>query len=111
MATIACLRDCDAIVLEANHDLEMLIAGPYPWELKQRIQSSLGHLSNDQAAEALLKVAGPRLKRVVLAHLSQENNRPELALGTVQATLYDAGHAHIEVVVASQHQPTRLFEI
>ncbi|HEX7343197.1 MAG TPA: MBL fold metallo-hydrolase [bacterium] len=111
LSTLSFLQNCDAVVLEANHDLQMLLDGPYPWELKQRIQSNLGHLSNDQAAEALLKVAGPRLRLVVLSHLSQENNAPELALNQVRAQLLDAGHHHIEVVVANQHWPTDFFEI
>jgi phosphoribosyl 1,2-cyclic phosphodiesterase len=111
LATLSFLQNCDAVVLEANHDLQMLLDGPYPWELKQRIQSNLGHLSNDQAAEALLKVAGPRLRLVVLSHLSQENNAPELALNHVRSQLLDAGHHHVEVVVASQHRPTDFFEI
>ena len=111
LATLSFLQECDAMVLEANHDLRMLLDGPYPWELKRRIQSNMGHLSNDQAAEALLKVAGPRLKLVVLSHLSQENNLPDLALGRIRSQLHGAGHQHVEVVVASQHRPTDFFEI
>ncbi len=110
-ATLEQLRGSDSIVLEANHDLEMLLKGPYPWDLKQRIRSSLGHLSNDQAAEALLQVAAPRLKRVILAHLSQENNHPDLALTRVSDALRKAGHNHIEVIVADQHKPTCLYEL
>jgi phosphoribosyl 1,2-cyclic phosphodiesterase len=105
------LRECDAIVLEANHDIDMLIDGLYPWDLKQRIRSQRGHLSNDQAAEALIKIAGPRLKRVVLAHLSQENNKPDIALDSVRSQLHKAGHAQIEVIVSDQHYPTDIFEI
>lgn len=111
MSTLSWLQNCDAIVLESNHDLDMLIEGPYPWELKQRIQSHRGHLSNDQAGEALAQIASPRLKRVILAHLSQENNRPELAFERVKLHLVKAGHQHVEVVVASQYQPTELFEV
>lgn len=111
MVTLNCLQDCDAIVLEANHDLDMLIGGTYPWDLKQRIRSSRGHLSNDQAAEALCKIASPRLKRVVLAHLSQENNRPEIALERVRTILHENGHAHIDVVAAEQHRRTEVFEV
>jgi len=111
LLTLSCLQDCDAVILEANHDLEMLLNGPYPWELKRRIQSNLGHLSNAQAAEALLKIAGPRLRLVVLSHLSQENNLPDLALQCVRSHLHEAGHKHIDIVVAGQHQPTGIFEI
>jgi phosphoribosyl 1,2-cyclic phosphodiesterase len=111
LPTLARLQECNAIILEANHDLNMLITGSYPWDLKRRIQSNHGHLSNDQAAEALLKIAGPSLKLVVLAHLSQENNRPHLALETVRSALDQAGHTHITVLVASQYEPTNLLEI
>jgi phosphoribosyl 1,2-cyclic phosphodiesterase len=111
LVTVDFLKDCDTVVLEANHDIDMLIDGPYPWDLKQRIRSQLGHLSNDQAAEALLKIAGPRLKRVILAHLSQENNKPDIALEKVRSQLHKAGHDQIEVVVAEQHCPTDLFEL
>ena len=111
LPTLGWLQECDAIILEANHDLDMLIEGSYPWELKQRIKSTLGHLSNDQAAEALIKIASPRLKRVVLAHLSQENNRPEIALERVRGHLHGNGHTHIDVVVAEQYRPTEVFEV
>ncbi len=105
------LRDCDAIVLESNHDLNMLVDGPYPWDLKQRIKSQRGHLSNDQAAEALGKVADMRLQRVVLAHLSKENNQPNIAHQRVRSQLYNKGYNHIEIIVAKQHEPTAIFEV
>jgi phosphoribosyl 1,2-cyclic phosphodiesterase len=111
LGTLSFLQDCDAVVLEANHDLQMLLTGPYPWELKERIRGMFGHLSNDQAAQALLQVAGPRLRLVVLSHLSQENNLPDLALSEIRSKLHGAGHAHVEVVVAGQHQPTGFFEV
>ncbi|MBU0519820.1 MBL fold metallo-hydrolase [bacterium] len=111
LAALDYLRDCDAIVLESNHDVGMLIEGPYPWDLKQRIKSLLGHLSNDQAAETLLEVAAPRLKRVVLAHLSRDNNRPDIAIERVRTHLHDAGHTHIEVTAAKQSCPTCMFEV
>jgi phosphoribosyl 1,2-cyclic phosphodiesterase len=111
LPTLSYLQDCDAIVLEANHDLDMLMSGPYPWDLKRRIKSHTGHLSNQQAAEALLKVVSPRLGRVVLAHLSQENNNPDLALKTVCRILHEAGHTHVNVIVADQYAPTELYQI
>ncbi|RJP78830.1 MAG: MBL fold metallo-hydrolase [Candidatus Zixiibacteriota bacterium] len=109
--TMEALSRCDAVILEANHDVDMLITGPYPWDLKKRIQSHVGHLSNDQAAAALLEIAGPRLKLVVLAHLSRHNNTPVLALDTVRNALYGAGHTDIQVVVSDPHEPTALFEV
>jgi phosphoribosyl 1,2-cyclic phosphodiesterase len=74
------LGGCTAMVLEFNHDEDMLWSGPYPWPLKQRIASSVGHLSNDSAAELLAGLVHPGLSVVVLAHLSEENNERGLAL-------------------------------
>ncbi|HJW08996.1 MAG TPA: MBL fold metallo-hydrolase [Holophagaceae bacterium] len=71
--------DLDLLVLEANHDIDMLREGDYPAQLKARILSRVGHLSNAAMAELLAQVCGPRLKQVVLAHLSESNNLPELA--------------------------------
>jgi len=82
------LRNCEALVIEANHDLEMLKGGDYPWDLKQRIRSPVGHLSNDAAAKLISELARlGSLKAVILAHLSENNNRPELALRAVEAQL------------------------
>lgn len=74
------LAGCTALVLEFNHDEDMLWNGSYPWQLKQRIASSTGHLSNAAAAELLYSVLHPGLRVCVLAHLSQENNLPRLAV-------------------------------
>lgn len=76
------LAGCNALVFEANHDLEMLLSGPYPWSLKLRILGPFGHLSNDAAGEALAGLS-EGAGAIFLAHLSQENNRPDLALETV----------------------------
>lgn len=95
-------RECEGLVIEANHDLEMLIRGPYSWDLKQRIRSPVGHLSNRAAAELIRELAERgRLKVAVLAHLSEENNRPEQALEAVQAQL--DGLFRCDVVVAPRH--------
>lgn len=77
------LTNIDMLILEANHDQEMLQMGRYPHYLKRRIRSNLGHLSNKDAGQALVELAGEKTKRVFLAHLSQENNLPSLALKTV----------------------------
>lgn len=76
---IACLKGCDALVLECNHDAAMLAGGAYPQRLKQRIAGRYGHLENRAAAELLTALEPLRLKHLVAAHLSEENNRPELA--------------------------------
>jgi phosphoribosyl 1,2-cyclic phosphodiesterase len=77
------LCDIELLILEANHDEKMLATGRYPHYLKKRIHSPLGHLSNKAAGEALLDLVGEKTKSVLLAHLSQENNLPSLALATV----------------------------
>lgn len=81
------LKNCHALVMEANHDLDMLEYGPYPWELKQRIKGRLGHLSNEQTCLLLKEVAHPDLQHIVLAHLSQVNNHPQRAYRTVKTFL------------------------
>ncbi len=73
------LKGCNALLLESNHDEIRLMKGTYPWYLKQRILSRNGHLSNMHSARLIQETAGPCLRHVVLMHLSQENNTPELA--------------------------------
>ena len=78
------LKDLDAILLEANHDVRLLQAGPYTYALKQRILSDKGHLSNDNSGLLLNKILHQNLKYILLGHLSKENNIPELAFETVK---------------------------
>ncbi len=78
------LAACDLLLIETNHDADMLRHGPYPWQLKQRIASRLGHLGNHQTEEALERLRCPELKGVVGLHLSAENNSPELARGCLE---------------------------
>lgn len=79
------------LVIESNYELEKLQSGPYPQYLKDRITSGFGHLSNVQCGEAIAENASPRLKHVWLAHLSEENNHPELARKTVESVLRSYG--------------------
>ena len=81
------LKGCDAIILESNHDIRMLKAGPYPWALKQRVMSRRGHLSNDSVAKFLESDFDGNASHVILAHLSKQNNLPELALLSAQRAL------------------------
>jgi phosphoribosyl 1,2-cyclic phosphodiesterase len=81
------LKGCDGIILESNHDVEMLKVGPYPWALKQRVMSRRGHLSNDSVAQYLGNDFDGKAEHVVLAHLSKNNNLPELALLSAQRAL------------------------
>jgi len=99
------LRECDALVLEFNHDPKMLEEGPYPWELKQRVKSNDGHLSNRQAADLLAAVSHKGLRTVVLAHLSKVNNHPETACKEAMDALEKCGLEHIKVLVSRQDHP------
>lgn len=91
------LRPCHALVIEANHDEDLLRAANRPWALKQRIAGRQGHLSNRQAGELLAEIAAEHLQAVFLAHLSAECNRPDLALRTVRDALGRKGFAHVRV--------------
>ena len=84
------INDCDVLLLEANHDLDMLNSGAYPFELKRRISGSKGHLSNETCGNALVKMAG-KVKSVMLGHLSKENNTEELAFVTITEILKGQG--------------------
>ncbi|MEW5791302.1 MAG: MBL fold metallo-hydrolase [Pseudomonadota bacterium] len=97
----AALAACHALVLECNHDLDMLRTGPYPASLKQRVGGAYGHLSNAQGAALLGALLHGHLGTVVAAHLSAKNNRPALAQGALAQVL---GCAPAEVRVADQHQ-------
>lgn len=98
------LTECDLLILEANHDETMLWDGPYPWSVKQRIASSHGHLSNTAAAELAAELQHPGLATVVLAHLSDSSNDPNLALEVVGAELEGAGYRG-NLMVAPQDEP------
>jgi len=110
------LRDADCLVLESNHDLEMLKVGPYPWVVKQRVLSRTGHLSNNAVGEYLGDPEGfdGRARYLVLAHISQENNNPDVvkisaeqALERRPAECAFAG----ELLLASQHVPLKSLEL
>lgn len=85
------LSGCDLVALESNYDLHMLRSGPYPYYLRARIESTRGHLSNDECAAKLLELVQEGCKKFALCHLSQENNTPMLALQTVFNTFGAAG--------------------
>lgn len=81
------LRGCDVLIVESNHDLEMLRGGPYPWAVKQRVMSRVGHLSNEALAEFFASDYDGGAAFVVLAHLSEQNNHPELARSSAERAL------------------------
>lgn len=90
---VAFVRDATTILLEFNHDEDMLRDGPYTWPLKRRISGGWGHLSNRQSAEVVRRAAGPQLRRVVATHLSRTNNTPPLALAALSEALERSGWA------------------
>ena len=104
-------RGAHTYIVEANHDVEMLRAGPYPWHLKRRILGDKGHLSNDSAAEYLLDVVTEATARVFLAHLSEENNRPEVALAVVDRLFADAGGTATEGILLTLTHPRAATEL
>jgi len=95
------LKHCHLLILEANHDPDMLINGPYPWYLKRRIQSRSGHLSNGQSKRLLMELQHKGLEHVILAHLSQTNNAPQKVLAEVSEALT---RCKPRLTVASQHR-------
>jgi phosphoribosyl 1,2-cyclic phosphodiesterase len=106
LSVIDHLRGCEVLVVESNHDLEMLRGGPYPWSVKQRVMSRVGHLSNESLAEFFTSDYDGQAAYVVLAHLSEQNNHPEVArraaehaLGTRRTLL------HNRVLLATQCEP------
>jgi len=102
------LQNCDALVLECNHDTKMLAYGPYPPPLQARVGGKLGHLSNRQAADLLRRIDHGRLRHLVAAHLSEKNNTPELA----KEALLEVSHTlEARMVISSQDKTTGWLEI
>lgn len=108
------VADADGYLIESNHDVEILRAGSYAWRLKQRILSDLGHLSNEDGADAMIRTLGNRTKKIYLGHLSKENNIKELAHMTMENQLARAdlavGH-DFEVLDTSPDTATPLTKI
>ncbi len=103
-----CVCQCQGVIIESNHDIDMLKKGSYPAMLKERILSRKGHLSNDACAEFLPTLAQSGVKNILLAHLSEENNTPELALNCAVCALKAHGIDNVSVNVASSNEPTKL---
>lgn len=101
------LTGCEGVILEANYDADLLKNGPYPLYLQERIASRFGHLENKDSAKMAAYLALHGTRRILLAHLSEENNTPAKALDTVSAYLAEH-NIPLDVEVASRHQPTRL---
>lgn len=107
------LRGCRTLVLESNHDKNMLMTGPYPYYLKKRISGPYGHLSNDQSAEMLTEFVSCGTENVLLAHLSRENNTPETALSTSGSFLSARGiriGSDVLVEVAPPYETSHIYK-
>jgi phosphoribosyl 1,2-cyclic phosphodiesterase len=105
------LKGVDLLLIESNHDLEMLRDGPYPWSVKQRVLSRVGHLSNEATADFLEKCYDGQAAYVILAHLSENNNLPELARVAAERAL--SSHASLlanRLLLAAQHEPLSSIE-
>ncbi|MCM1121905.1 MAG: MBL fold metallo-hydrolase [Eubacterium sp.] len=113
--TVECLRDLDILYLEANHDIHMLQVGSYPYYLKQRILGERGHLSNEAAGKLLSRVLHDHMRAIVLGHLSQENNLPELAYESVrvEVTMSDTPYNgnDFPLYVARRSEVSQMIEI
>ena len=105
---ISKLQNLDVLLIESNHDVEMLDAGPYPWVTKRRIKSDVGHLSNESCGEILSAVKHSGLHLVVLMHMSETNNHPDLARLTAQQAL---GQSTPNLIIAEQNHPTPLIPL
>lgn len=104
------LRGADLLVLESNHDLEMLKVGPYPWAVKQRVMSRNGHLSNDAVSDFIGSDLDGSVRTLVLGHLSEHNNHPEIARLSASQALTARGLG-TRLVIASRHEPTETFDL
>ena len=105
------LGKCHALILEFNYDPHMLDHGPYPLDLKRRIKSRDGHLSNQQAADLLQAVSHEDLRLVVLAHLSETNNHPDKAVQSASHALENCGLGKVRILIGDQNKPGPLVEL
>ncbi len=106
------LSGSELVLLEANHDVDMLMAGGYPYDLKKRILSGSGHLCNEDCGKALVALYQRGLRNAILGHLSAENNYPELAMVTVRSALETAGIGEeMRLALALRDRPTGCFEL
>ncbi len=108
------IEDADIVLLECNHDIEMLKFGPYPYVLKRRILSDVGHLSNDDCAKAIVSITNSKFKNIILGHLSKTNNYPDLAYQTVLNILNDHSitlDKDISLGMAKRDMPSNYIEI
>lgn len=108
------IQNADSLIFEANHDIDMLMTGRYPWNVKRRILGDMGHISNEDSAQALTDIVGNRTKRIYLAHLSRDNNMKDLARMSVEQKLKTqdtAMHRDLKVYDTDPAEPTNLVSV
>ena len=108
------VKGSDAVILESNYDPDMLTAGPYPYDLKKRIMSRKGHLSNDDAGAAAVELVKSGTRQIILGHLSKENNFPQLAMRTCEMALQKANiipQEDVMLYVANRNGTTGMFSV
>lgn len=104
------IKEVTTLVLESNHDEIALLNGPYSWDLKQRVKSTRGHLSNKQAVAVVSQIIHNKLGNLILAHLSEKNNTPDLAFKEMSNYLTEI-KSEVKVFVAEQHKPTPIINV
>jgi phosphoribosyl 1,2-cyclic phosphodiesterase len=102
------LASSDVLLLEANHDLEMLKVGPYPWSVKQRVMGRMGHLSNEVACRFIKEAVGPRTSTLILGHLSEHNNHPSIVRLMAEQAL-NGGSLFTKLVIVESGQAPEAF--
>ncbi len=105
------IKGKEIYLIESNHDEEMLMNGPYPYYLKQRVISDKGHLSNETTAKYLKELVGDKTKYVFLAHLSEKNNTPTLAMAATEQKLKEINKDDIEIIIANQEEESPFVEV
>lgn len=106
--------DADIVLLESNHDVEMVKFGPYPYPLKRRILSNIGHLSNEDCGRAILEITNEKPKHIILGHLSKTNNYPDLAYKTVENILVEEGLSigkDLYLTMAERDKPSKHIQL
>ncbi|MGM9551866.1 MAG: MBL fold metallo-hydrolase [Clostridia bacterium] len=106
------IKNSDIVLLESNHDVDMLLNGPYSYDLKKRIRSSVGHLSNDDCATTCIHLLEQGVKHLILAHLSNDNNTVEIAYNTTESALLNQGakiDSDITLEVAGRYAPSKRY--
>lgn len=105
------LKNKDFYIIESNHDIEMLMNGPYPYHLKQRILGDRGHLSNKACSDYVSTFIGEKTKGIILIHLSEENNKKEIAYETLKNTLQENNKNIEQIIISLQTEPTEVIKL